>query len=151
MKCSISQLFFGYSFGDLDHLFPECCSHNEVKIMSSAFPSSFTLRYFHVQDLSASSHWTSKQVLEETAGPACSRFLSWIMPNIRYLVFVGFYLSSKWENYRILYSNCWHCWCFVVFDLSEVIASVSTLQRRILSVWVQQCFLLLLLNLLSLI
>lgn len=31
-------------------------------------------------------------------------------------------------------STIWHCWCFVVFNLIRIIASIKTLQRRVL--WV---------------
>lgn len=52
IKSSVSQHFFSCcSCGDLKHPFLECNSHNEAKITSSQFPSSFILSYFHVQTI----------------------------------------------------------------------------------------------------
>lgn len=50
-KLCFSAFLFCCSCGDLKHLFLEWNSHNEVKITSSRFPSSFILSYFHVQTI----------------------------------------------------------------------------------------------------
>lgn len=81
----------------------------------------------------------SEKVLDEATGPACSCFLSWVMPSIRYLGRKSKILQrqgAKLQN--SLDSNCWRCWCFVVFNLIRVIASINTLQRRVL--WVSSVY-----------